>query len=146
MSLVAMAAAAVCAGSTIAQAGGAPAGPTVIMPSSIKWTPVKGMTGVQTAVLWGDPTQSGSQYALRYSVADGVKFPVHTHPMLEQVTVISGTFMVAVGSKWDATKLTALTPGTYVAIPPNLPHYGQAKGATILEVHGIGPDKFVMVK
>jgi len=71
---------------------------------------------------------------------------VHTHPMLEQVTVISGTFLVAVGSTWDASKLTALPAGTFVAIPPNTPHYAQAKGATIVEVHGIGPDKMDMVK
>ena len=145
MSLVAMAAAAICVGSTIAQAGGPPA-PTVVMPSALKWMPVKGITGIQMAVLWGDPTQSGSQYALRYSVADGAKFAPHTHPMIEQVTVISGTLLVGVGSKWDDSKLTALPAGSYVSIPANLPHFGKAKGATVVQVNGIGPSKIVPVK
>jgi quercetin dioxygenase-like cupin family protein len=120
--------------------------PTVILPSAVKWVPVKGMAPLQTVVLYGDPTKSGSQYAVRLNVPDGFKFPVHSHPMLEEVTVLSGTFMVGVGDKWDTAKMTALPAGTFVAIPPNLKHYGVAKGDTILELHGIGPDKIIMAK
>ena len=124
----------------------AQAAPVVVMPSAIKWVPVEGMAPLQSVVLYGDPTKAGSLYALRYNVPDGFKFPVHWHPALEQVTVISGSFMVGVGDKWDASKMTTLPAGTFVAIPPNVNHYGMAKGDTILEIHGIGPDTINMVK
>jgi quercetin dioxygenase-like cupin family protein len=122
------------------------AAPTVVTPNAVQWKPVAGISGAQSAVLFGDPTKAGSEYAIRYKLADGVKFPPHTHPKLEQVTVLSGTFLVAVGSKWDASKLNALPAGTFVAIPAGLPHYGMSKGATVLEVHGVGPDVFNFVK
>jgi hypothetical protein len=120
--------------------------PVIVQPDNIKWEPVSGMTGLQSAVLWGDPTATGGQYALRYKAPDGFKFPPHSHPQIEQVTVLSGTFMVGVGTTVDASKMLALPAGTYVEIPAGLPHYGQAKGETILEVHGIGPSVFNMSK
>ncbi|MBV8171547.1 MAG: cupin domain-containing protein [Candidatus Eremiobacteraeota bacterium] len=120
--------------------------PVIVQPGAVKFAPVKGMTGVEYGVLYGDPTKAGSQYAARYRIADGVKFPPHTHPQLEQVTVLSGTFMAGIGKTWDATKMVSLPAGAYVAIPADLPHYAQAKGETILEVHGIGPDVMNMVK
>jgi quercetin dioxygenase-like cupin family protein len=120
--------------------------PTVVMPSTVKWTPVTGMTGLESAVLYGDPNKAGSAYVVRYRVADGFKFPPHSHPMLEEVTVLSGTFEVGLGDTFDASKLTALPAGSYVAIPPGLNHYAQAKGDVILELHGVGPYKMDMVK
>ena len=151
MSLVALMAAAVAASADATSSATSPAvapaaAPVVVPAGNAKFQPVSGMTGVQYAVLWGDPTKAGGQYAARYKIADGVKFPVHTHPMSEQVTVLEGTFLVAVGSKWDASKLTPLPAGSYVEIPANLPHYAQAKGDVIVEIHGIGPDKMDLVK
>jgi quercetin dioxygenase-like cupin family protein len=145
--LVAIVALLLCASAGTAASGpGAMAAPVVVMPSAIQWVPVQGMAPLQRAVLYGDPTQAGSEYVLRYNVPDGFKFPVHWHPALEQVTVISGSFMVGVGDKWDLSKMTTLPAGAFVAIPPNVNHYGMAKGDTILEVHGIGPSTINIVK
>src|SRR5271167_3900233 len=69
--------------------------PTIVLAGAVKWGPVAGMKGAQYGVLWGDPTKVGSQYAARYKLKDGFKFPPHSHPMWEEVTVLSGTFMVA---------------------------------------------------
>ena|SRR5271165_3325163 len=120
--------------------------PVIVQPDNVKWEPVKGMTGLESATLWGDPDKAGGQYAIRYKLPDGFKFPPHTHPQSEQVTVLSGTFMVGVGDKVDAAKMLTLPAGSYVEVPANLPHYAQAKGETILEVHGIGPDTINMLK
>jgi quercetin dioxygenase-like cupin family protein len=120
--------------------------PTVVMPSAIKWQPVQGMAGLESAVLYGDPTKAGSVYVMRYKVSDGFKFPAHSHPMLEEVTVLSGTFEVGLGDTFDASKMTALPAGSYVAIPAKLNHYGQAKGEVVLELHGVGPYSIDMVK
>jgi|SRR5215469_10408992 len=123
-----------------------PGAPTIVQAGSVKWTPIKGFPGVETATLWGDPTKAGDQYAVRYKFADGVTFPPHTHPKLEQVTVISGTLLAGIGKTVDASKMMALPAGSYVELPANLPHYVKAQGETIVEVHGIGPDTITMVK
>jgi quercetin dioxygenase-like cupin family protein len=129
-----------------ALAAGMSAAPTIVTSDSIKWAPFPGMKGVQTAVLFGDPAKAGSEYAMRYKLADGVKFPPHTHPRLEEVTVLSGTLVVGVGSKWDASKMKPLLAGAFAAIPAGLPHFAMSKGVTVFEIHGIGPDVINMVK
>lgn len=133
-----------------ASAGAAPpmgqVAPTVVMPNQVKWAPVQGMAGLQYATLYGDPTKVGSQYAARYKMPAGFKFPPHSHPMWEEVTVLSGTFLVGLGDKFDAAKMITLPAGSYVAIPPQVNHYAMAKTDTILEIHGLGPDKMNMVK
>lgn len=91
------------------------------------------------AVLSGDPSKTGSQYTVRLKVPDGVKILPHTHGDTENVTVISGTFLVGVGSEFNTTKMLALTPGSYASIPAGTPHYAIAKGETIVQVNGVGP-------
>ncbi len=124
-----------------------PAGPTIIPANSVKWVEGTGdMKGTWSAVLYGDPTQKGSQYALRIKCPDGLKLPAHYHNELELVTIISGTFLLGIGDKWDTTKMTTLGPGSFAALPANVHHYGVTKGETVLELHGIGPESMVMVK
>jgi quercetin dioxygenase-like cupin family protein len=123
-----------------------PMAPIIVQPSTVNWQPVKGMTGLNYAVLYGDPTKAGGQYATRYKVPDGFKFPPHSHPQIEQVTVLSGTFLVGVGDKMDPAKMLTLPAGSFVEIPAGLHHYGMAKGETILELHGVGPYVMTMVK
>lgn len=121
--------------------------PTVVMAGSIKWTPMKGMPGGWSSVIYGTPDKAGSgPYAERLKMTNGFKFPPHWHSQLEEVTVLSGTLMVGVGDKFDASKLTALGPGSYVAIPAMLHHYGMAKGDTIIELHGNAPVSMNIVK
>jgi len=121
--------------------------PTIILPSAIKWVAGTGVEkGTWSAVLYGDPTKKGSEYAMRLKLPDGAKFPSHVHGGAEQVTVVAGTLMVGLGKKFDASKLTALPTGSFAAIPANVPHYAAAKGETVLEIHGIGPESMTMMK
>jgi len=122
------------------------AAPIIVPAGSAKWEPLQGYAGVEQAILSGDPSQAGSQYAERLKLADGVKFPPHTHPQSEQVTVLSGTLLVGVGKTMDPSKMVALPAGSYVWVPANVPHYAAAKGETIIEIHGVGPDTIDMVK
>ena len=121
--------------------------PTIVMPDTIKWMPLEGMQGAWMAVVYGTPKVAGSgQYVIRYKVNDGVKFPVHYHTQLEQVTVLSGTLMVGLGDKFDASKLTALEAGSFASIPANVHHYAMAKGETVVQVQGPAPVSMEMVK
>jgi quercetin dioxygenase-like cupin family protein len=125
-----------------AAAPAAPA-PVIIKADAVKWSPGTGaLKGAQIAVLYGDPNKAGSQYAMRLKLPDGTAIGPHTHANMEQVTVISGTFLVGVGKKVDAAKMIALPAGSFVEVPAGLPHYARAQGETVLEGHGVG--KFTM--
>jgi quercetin dioxygenase-like cupin family protein len=120
---------------------------TIVMPGSIKWIAGTGEDkGTFYAPLYGDPKKAGAEYAYRLKVPAGTKFPPHVHGRLEQVTVISGTFLAGLGSKWDASKMVTLGPGSFAAMPANVPHYAVAKTEVVLELHGIGPESMTMLK
>ena len=113
--------------------------PAVYMPSTIKWEAGTGpFKGVMVAMLDGDPTQAGP-YTFRLKLPDGTKFPVHYHLDTERVTVISGTFLVGIGTMYDASKMTALPAGSFVVVPAGVRHYAAAQGETIVQLSGMGP-------
>ena len=108
--------------------------------TGIAWSPleVKGFPpGAKRAVIHGDP--ANSDYTMRLWFPDGYQFPVHWHPKAEHVTVLSGTFMLGMGSTADASAEKTYGPGDFLYIPAKNPHFGGAKGVTIIQLHGIGP-------
>ena len=114
--------------------------PIIVTPDSIKWMPGKGQipSTVGVAVLEGDPTKPGP-FVLRLNIPDGTKFPVHYHDDTERLTIISGTFMAGIGTKFDATKMVALPAGSYCVLPAKVRHYAMAKGPTVVQLNGTGP-------
>jgi uncharacterized protein (TIGR02246 family) len=94
--------------------------------------------GVKLAVLHGDPMAKGD-YTLRLMFPDGYKFPVHWHPGAEHVTVVSGTFLLAMGTSGDWSQVQTYEPGSFVYAPARHPHYGGARGVTVVQLHGEGP-------
>jgi ketosteroid isomerase-like protein len=113
----------------------------VVMPaSSIKWmdAPPFLPKGAKLAVLIGDPSQP-APFTIRLQMPDGYKIAPHTHPTDEHVTVMSGTFRAAMGTKWDDKALGDFAPGSYANMAATMPHYAMAKGVTVVQVHGVGP-------
>ena len=108
--------------------------------SSIKWgdAPPFLPKGAKLAVLVGDPSQP-APFTIRLQMPDGYKIAPHTHPTDEHVTVMSGTFRAAMGSKWDDKALGDFPAGSYANMAATMPHYAMAKGATVVQVHGVGP-------
>src|SRR5947207_1940361 len=62
--------------------------------------------GAMMAVLEGNPAKEGP-FVFRIKLPDGYRVPPHTHPKTERVTVISETFNIGMGDKFDekATKV-----------------------------------------
>jgi quercetin dioxygenase-like cupin family protein len=120
--------------------------PVIVMPDTAKWQPVPGFKGWQMAAVVGDPTKSGGYYAYLLKAPAGGTAPPHYHKMTENVTVISGTFMVGIGDKMNEATMKTLSPGTVVSIPAGLHHYAMAKTETLLEISGIGPDSTTLLK
>jgi hypothetical protein len=55
------------------------------------------------------------------------------------VTVISGTFNLGMGDKFDATKADVLPAGTYGMWSAGMKHFVWCKGETVIQFHGDGP-------
>jgi quercetin dioxygenase-like cupin family protein len=49
-------------------------------------------------VLAGDPTASTGDFRIRFKMPAGYKIAPHTHPHRENVTVLSGTLKVGMGT------------------------------------------------
>lgn len=117
--------------------------PVVVMPGHEHWG--KPDMGASTAVLYGNP-DAGGFYVVRLKTGANWKFPPHFHPGRESVTVVSGTFYAGIGSKWDDKKLTAFPAGSFISLPPKMPHFAMTKEPAVIEI--AGTDKFadVMIK
>jgi quercetin dioxygenase-like cupin family protein len=111
-------------------------------PSSVQWRegPPSLPPGAQMAVLEGDPTKEGA-FTMRLKLPDGYKVPPHTHPKVEHITVISGTFNFGMGETFDASATQPMPTGTFGFWPAGMKHFVWAKGETIVQLHGIGPWK-----
>ena len=70
---------------------------------------------------------------------DGYIVPAHWHPTDENVTVISGSFGIGLGDKFDKDKVRFLPPGSYVRLTKEERHFAVMKGETVVQVHGTGP-------
>ena len=105
-------------------------GPIVKLPQEIVF---KGGDGPpQTIVIYGDPTKPGL-FVTRIRFSPGWKDPPHWHPDPERtVVVLSGTFYVGPGEKWDESKFKAYPAGTFYSEPHKAPHFTWAKDGEVL--------------
>lgn len=102
--------------------------------------------GLKIAVIHGDPNADSGMYVIRLQFPAGYRFPPHWHPMAENLTVLSGTFMLGMGEKADTSKLATYTPGAFLYMPAKMAHFGGVKGATVIQLHGQAPFKIELVK
>ena len=112
----------------------------VLNPADLKWGDVPpGLPpGAKMAVLAGDPTKKGP-FTVRMQAPAGHKIPPHTHPTAENLTVISGTFNIGTGDKFDEAAGKALETGGFVVLPAGMKHYAWSTTETVLQIHGKGP-------
>ena len=94
--------------------------------------------GLKMAVVHGDPSKA-ADYTLRLRFPDGYVFPPHWHPGAEHVTVLTGTFMLGMGDRYDASALKSYAPGDFIYAPPKMSHFGTVRGETTVQLHGTGP-------
>jgi len=122
-----------------AQEGNPPAS-VVSVPGDLKWSdpPPVFEKGASFTVVSGDPSKEGL-YVVRLKMPAGYRINPHWHPTDEHVTVISGTFAVGMGEKFDKSSMKELPAGGYALLPAQMRHYAMAKNACTVQVHGMGP-------
>jgi ketosteroid isomerase-like protein len=114
--------------------------PVTTTASAVKWADAPPFLpkGAKLAVLLGDPSKP-EPFTIRLQMPDGYRIAPHTHPTDEHVTVLSGVMRAGMGPKWDDKALGDFAPGGYANMAAEMPHYAMAKGATVVQVHGVGP-------
>lgn len=116
------------------------AGFVSVKASEIKWADAPSVgPGAKIAVLEGD-LKAAAPFTMRIKLPPGLKIGVHTHPAVERVTVLSGTFYFATGDKYDPAKAAAYKRGDGFMVPIGMPMYGYTKKEeSIIQIHGVGP-------
>jgi len=113
----------------------------VLKPGDLKWAdaPPGLPPGGKMAVLNGDPTQAGA-FTVRLKAPAGYKVMPHTHPTAERLTVISGTFKVGMGEKFEEGSMQKMTAGSYIVLPANMAHYAKGAGMdSVVQIDSEGP-------
>lgn len=112
----------------------------MVDPANVQWGEVPpGLPpGAQGAVLSGDPSKKG-MYTVRMRSPAGYKIMPHTHPTAEHITVISGTFYMGTGEKFDESAGHAMGPGSFMTMPAGTKHFAWSNEECVIQVHAEGP-------
>jgi quercetin dioxygenase-like cupin family protein len=134
-----------CSGQFLTKASTASSpGKNAFTPDAIPYGPAPAFVpaGAQLAVLEGDPAAPNGDYTVRLKMPDGYRIAPHWHPHRENVTIISGTFKVGMGDRFDDTKMAAFPAGSFAYLDPDMHHYAMASGEVVVQIHGASPVQF----
>jgi hypothetical protein len=109
-----------------------------IPPKDIKWERAPGVMA-ERAILFGDPSKPGP-YVMRLKWLPGGMSRPHFHPNDRFFVVVSGTWWVGTGPKFDPASTVPVPAGSYVIHYANKIHYDGAKDEEcVIQVWGMGP-------
>jgi quercetin dioxygenase-like cupin family protein len=115
------------------------AGHVVVTPADLKWSDVPSLPpGAQVSVIEG-PLNEARPFTFRLRLPANYHVPAHSHPAIERVTVLSGTFIVGMGDKADRSQARALPAGSVTIMPPGMAHYVWTDQETVVQLNGTGP-------
>jgi hypothetical protein len=125
---------------SVATAGAADLNPAAIsykLPEKISW--IDEGHGSQSATLVGNPSKTGLYIMLVKWLPHNMSRP-HWHPHDRFITVISGTWWVGTGDKFEAENTVPIPAGSFVTHFGKQIHYDGAKDQeVVLEIVGMGP-------
>ncbi len=114
-------------------------GAVMMNASDVKWMdpPPDIPKGAQLGVLYGDPAKA-APYVVRIKAPDGYKIPPHWHSKDEQLTIISGRFILHLGDTMTG-EAHELGAGAFHFLPGKMHHAAETKGETVVQISGTGP-------
>jgi hypothetical protein len=101
--------------------------------SSKATAPVEHKIVAPAELKWGE-APPGLPPGGKMAVLDG-----DTHPTTERITVISGTFYLGMGDKFDEAAGREMAPGSFAVLPAGMRHFGWNTGETVLQINSEGP-------
>jgi hypothetical protein len=112
---------------------------TIFDTSKLEWKDYPGLPGVKFVVLAGNPSEAGL-YVIRAKFAPHNMSRPHWHPEARYVTVITGTWWVGTGDKFDPENTNPVPAGGFAIHTPGKVHYDGAKDEeAIVQITGMGP-------
>jgi len=127
---------ALCATAAWAQHAGHP---QAVRASDLKWSAVPSLPkGAEIAVIEG-PMSQAVPFTVRLRFPASYAIPPHTHPAVERVTVLSGTFHMGMGEKFSRADTQPVRAGDLMIMQPGTAHYAWTEGETVVQLHGTGP-------
>lgn len=119
----------------------------IVTPDDVVWQlgPPTLPPGAKYFLIEGHPLKEGP-IIMRILLPEGYVIPAHYHPGAERTTIISGTYNMGTGSKFDKANCSRMPAGSVVVMPAGgIPHYGWASEETIVQVHIDGPLQIIYV-
>lgn len=112
----------------------------IVNSGALNWIPVPDGLGAKYAVVYGNPSQSGT-YVIRVHFPAGIMDLPHSHSADRHVTVIKGKWRAGTGLTFDPLKAKTLDAGSYMFHPAGGVHWDGATGneETIVQIIGNGP-------
>jgi quercetin dioxygenase-like cupin family protein len=118
----------------------------IVRETDIKWVANPLVPGLASAVVQGNPSDSGNPYVIRVRFAPNTMSPPHFHPEARYIVVLKGTWWVGSGPKWDKEATTPVPAGSFVIHHANNIHYDGAKDEEVLlQIIGVGPSATIPV-
>jgi quercetin dioxygenase-like cupin family protein len=109
---------------------------TITLPKDIQW---KKTAAAETATLYGDPSKPGYYVVLQKWLPHNNSRP-HFHPNDRYIQVLSGTWWVQTGAKYDPAGFKPVPAGSFVVHTAKEIHYDGAKDEPcLLLISGMGP-------
>lgn len=125
--------------SAAASAGDAPEQAVVLNQDEMKWKDNPRVPGLGVAKLVGSAKKAGL-FVHRVKFPKGRVVQAHSHPDDRTYTVISGTWYIGWGEKYDPDKLTPLPAGSFYTEPAGVPHFiATPDGEAVVQITGTGP-------
>lgn len=110
-----------------------------VTPDDLKWDAVPSLPpGAQIAVIEG-PLTEARPFTFRLKLPANYRIPPHSHPAIERVTVLSGTFHLGAGDKVDRSTAKALPAGSLTIMPSGMTHFAYTEQETVVQLNGQGP-------
>jgi quercetin dioxygenase-like cupin family protein len=114
-------------------------GHKMVAPGELNWADSPSLPpGSKIAVIEGN-LKEAVPFTFRIKFPADAKVAVHTHPVTERVTVVSGAFHLGIGDKFEPSKATALKPGSVAIMEPGVSMFAFTKEETVIQLHGVGP-------
>lgn len=114
-------------------------GHRMVHSGDLKWADVPSLPpGAKIAVIEGPMTEA-VPFTIRLKFPANYTIPAHSHPAIERVTVLSGTFHMGVGEKIDTEKTMALHAGDMMIMQPKVNHFAWNKDEVVVQLNGVGP-------